>query len=194
VIAIVKLGGSLIAGNALRSWLDALKELGGRVVVVAGGGPFADAVRATQKTHGFSEDAAHHMALLAMEQFAVMLADLEPMLAPFSTQEEADEILSAGGVPVWLPTLMALEADDLPASWDVTSDSLAAWLAGRLGARDLVLVKSADTSNLSEDPADWAASGLVDKAFPGIAAAADCTPICLGPEDHRNLAAALGIE
>lgn len=194
MIAVIKLGGSLIEGASLAGWLEAIKDLGGRAVVVAGGGPFADAVRNTQKTHSFSDDAAHHMALLAMEQFALMLADLEPALVPFTTPEEADEILSAAGVPIWLPTPMVLDAPDIPASWDITSDSLAAWLAGVLGARDLILVKSVDTANLSDDPEQWAASGLVDKAFPKFTAAADCTPICLGAEQYRLLAPTLGFE
>ncbi|HET8757356.1 MAG TPA: hypothetical protein VFM58_15160, partial [Solirubrobacteraceae bacterium] len=44
--------------------------------------------------------------------------------------------------------------DGLPASWDVTSDSIAAWVAGRAGAGRLVLVKAVDGLY-----ADWPAGG-----------------------------------
>ncbi len=38
----------------------------------------------------------------------------------------------------------SLPLDELPASWDVTSDSIAAWVADRVGAGRLVLVKEVD--------------------------------------------------
>ena len=38
----------------------------------------------------------------------------------------------------------ALPLDALPASWGVTSDSIAAWVAGEVGAGRLVLVKGVD--------------------------------------------------
>jgi dihydroneopterin aldolase len=60
---------------------------------------------------------------------------------------------------------MGLAASDVPESWDVTSDSLAAWLAGTLGAARLLLVKSRDV----EPPVtarDLADAGVVDPLFP----------------------------
>src|SRR6476646_6107739 len=77
-ITVVKLGGSQARSSHLASWLDVLSRCGGRAVIVAGGGPFADAVRTTQPAMGFDDRAAHHMALLAMEQYAVALASLQP--------------------------------------------------------------------------------------------------------------------
>ena len=38
----------------------------------------------------------------------------------------------------------ALPLDALPASWEVTSDSIAAWVAAQIGAERLVLVKGVD--------------------------------------------------
>ena len=38
----------------------------------------------------------------------------------------------------------ALPLDALPASWEVTSDSIAAWVADQVGAGRLVLVKEVD--------------------------------------------------
>ncbi len=179
---VVKLGGSLAGGPYLKPWLDALSALTTRCVVVAGGGVFADTVRDAQGKFGFSDNAAHAMALLAMEQYAFMLADLAPVLTPAPTLDAIVQIGQSGRVPVWLPVGMVLGEAEIQPSWDITSDSLAAWLAGRLGARHLVLVKSAETTD-GAAPADWAASGLVDPAFPDYAERylkpARCQPHCL---------------
>ena len=44
-------------------------------------------------------------------------------------------------MPVLLPSALLAERDPLPASWAVTPDSIAAWVAGAAGAGRLVLVK-----------------------------------------------------
>ena len=75
-LTVVKLGGSLAFSDALRPWLDALSQCARHVVVVPGGGPFADAVRAAQPRMGFDDRAAHHMALSAMEQYGRALVGL----------------------------------------------------------------------------------------------------------------------
>src|SRR5882757_2855389 len=77
---VLKLGGSLASSGGLTACLAALGTLRGEIVVVPGGGFFADAVRAAQPRFGFSDRAAHHMAILAMEQYALLLVDRLPRL------------------------------------------------------------------------------------------------------------------
>jgi dihydroneopterin aldolase len=108
------------------------------------------------------------MALLAMHVSAVMLADLAE---GFTLAEETAQFEAAwtrAATPIWLPAPMVL-ASDLPASWDLTSDSLAAWIAMRVGAARLILVKSC---LLFEEPdcdaAKLAAEGIVDAGFAGM--------------------------
>lgn len=139
---VVKLGGSLAGSAQLAAWLDAIATGGGRLVLVPGGGPFADQVRESQRRWQFDDPIAHRLALLAMEQYGLMLAGLQPRLRPAASRAEIGRVLAAGDVPVWLPTRMALGRPEIPESWDVTSDSLAAWLAAQLGADGLLLVKS----------------------------------------------------
>ena len=79
-LTIVKLGGSHALGPHLRGWLDAIAARAGSIVIVPGGGPFADAVRAAQGPMGFDDCAAHHMALMAMAQFGRALESLHPLL------------------------------------------------------------------------------------------------------------------
>jgi aspartokinase-like uncharacterized kinase len=188
---IVKLGGSHAFAKHLTGWLDALALAAGRVAIVPGGGPFADAVRTAQPTMGFDDRAAHRMGLLAMEQFACALAGLQPCLRVAESAAAIRAALRSGAVPVWAPTRMVLEAEDVPSSWDVTSDSLAAWLAGALGAKLLLLVKSSETPQGPVRAADLAARGVVDPCFPRFLAASGAQAYLGGPSDHAAFAAAV---
>lgn len=142
MLTVVKVGGGLAreAGDgALRALCARIAEAGRRhpLLVVPGGGPFADAVREHDRRFGLRPRAAHRMAILAMEQFGWALADLIP-----DAQRRADlGPVRAGVVSVLLPAALLAERDPLPASWGVTSDSIAAWVAGSAGAGRLVLVK-----------------------------------------------------
>jgi len=166
---VVKLGGSWADSPCLPRWLKTLvRNGGGRVVLVPGGGPFADQVRRQQRRWGFDDRSAHRMALLAMHQYGWMLAALEDDLVPTERIESLDRSVRQGRVPVWLPALEALDAVGIPASWSVTSDSLAAWLASRLAARGVVLLKRVSAG--VPDPQALRRAGIVDAAFP------DCFP------------------
>jgi aspartokinase-like uncharacterized kinase len=166
-MVVVKLGGSLYQAAELRPWLAALKALSQQqnIIIVPGGGPFAEQVRKAQKIHGFNNIIAHHMAILAMSQFGILLSGLLPSCQPFSspTQHPITTPLS-----IWLPDKQLIEQPDLVQNWDVTSDSLALWLAQKYQAKKLTLVKC--------NPPDHVTSidklnkiGILDNAFSAIA-------------------------
>lgn len=157
----MKLGGSLAGSDLLRPWLAALA---GRpdLVLVPGGGPFADAVRAAQPKLGFDDATAHHLAMLAMEQFGRALCSLQPGLAPAGNPEEILSRLGSGLTPVWVPAAMVLADPGLHRGWDLTSDSLAAWLCGRLGGKALLLVKSCALPSGPPCLETLARAGIVD--------------------------------
>jgi aspartokinase-like uncharacterized kinase len=146
VLTVVKVGGGLGRGagdDALRALCRVLGELGERhpLLVVPGGAGFADAVRDHDRRFGLRAATSHRMAILAMEQFGWLLSDLIPRAVRCADLARASE-LAAGQAAVLLPAGLPLEA--LPASWEVTSDSIAAWAAGRVGAARLVLIKDVD--------------------------------------------------
>ncbi len=141
MLRVVKLGGSLYRSPHLAGWLAQCSNAGGSVVLVPGGGPFADQVRTAQAQLGFDDAHAHTMALLAMEQFGLALCGMAPGLEPATTPEDIAHSLARQRTPVWLPSRMCSGAPDIAESWSVTSDSLAAWLATRLQAEALALVK-----------------------------------------------------
>jgi dihydroneopterin aldolase len=188
---VVKLGGSHAFAAHLRAWVDALARCAGRLVVVPGGGPFADGVRAAQPKMGFDDRAAHHMAMLAMEQYGCALASLDRRLAPAVSLTAIRAALADGRVPVWLPTRMALAARDIPRSWDVTSDSLAAWLAGRLDARRLILVKQVVIEREAIHARELVARGIADKSFAHFLKASGAAGFIARPDDHVAIASAV---
>lgn len=188
-VTIVKLGGSLAHSPQREAWLTVLVGWGGPLILVPGGGPFAFGVRAAQEALGFDDGAAHHMALLAMEQFAIVLGTHSDVFTLTRSHRAMDEALRRGKIPIWLPTDMVLDASDVPASWDVTSDSLAAWLAKACGARRLLLIKSCDPM-APVSAHGLAADRVVDPLFPCFAAQSDADIWLAGP---ASLAGAGGI-
>jgi aspartokinase-like uncharacterized kinase len=139
VLTVVKVGGG-VGDDALPALCTTLGELGRRhpLLVVPGGAGFADAVRDADRRFALSPATSHRMAILAMEQFGWLLSELIP-----GAERRADLTrVGAGRTTVLLPAALPLDA--LPASWDVTSDSIAAWVADRAGAERLVLVKEVD--------------------------------------------------
>jgi dihydroneopterin aldolase len=186
-MVVVKLGGSLAKARTVQGWLAALSRGKGRAIVVPGGGSFADTVRDQQERLRFSDRAAHRMALLAMEQYALALADLCADMTACASAEAMRDALARGSIPVWLPAAMALADPEIPESWDVTSDSLAAWLARRLGVGRLVLVKSTMAPR-PLDPTALARRGLVDRLFPRFFDAAKLTLDWVAPGEEDRLA------
>jgi aspartokinase-like uncharacterized kinase len=152
VLTVLKVGGGLGRGagdDVLRALCSTLGELGERhpLLVVPGGAWFADAVREADRRFALPATTSHHMAVLGMEQFGWLLSELIP-----GAERSARARAVAGRTTVLLPGALAL--DRLPASWQVTSDSIAAWVAGEAGAGRLVLVKEVDGLF-----AEWPAQG-----------------------------------
>lgn len=143
---VVKIGGGVLAHaqhfDATMAAIGAASRER-RLLVVPGGGPFADMVREVDRRIRLSDGAAHWMALLAMDQYAHLVAERLAGSVLVTKRHEIAAALSAPvrRVPVLAPYRWLHEADPLPHSWDVTSDSIAAWVAGQVGARQLVLVK-----------------------------------------------------
>jgi dihydroneopterin aldolase len=164
-LAIVKLGGSHATGPHLKDWLDAIAAEAGSIAIVPGGGPFADVVRTAQASIGYDDRAAHVMAMRAMAQFGCALGSLHPAMRLAASRSAISRALKEGKIPVWSPEAMA-RAAALPESWDLTSDSLAAWLARALGAGSLVLVKHGRFEGAAIDAQDLVARGIVDPLFP----------------------------
>ena len=181
---IVKLGGSFAGDSRLADWGAMLAAAPCPVLIVPGGGPFADAVREAQGPMGYSDRAAHRMAILAMAQYGEALADRFHL--PVVATEP--EINALRGAAVWSPLASALDDPHLPASWDLTSDSIAAWLAAAIRAPGLLLVKQTLPAGL-RTAEDAAAAGLTDPLFPAYAEQLSCPVWIAGPDGAEAVAA-----
>jgi 5-(aminomethyl)-3-furanmethanol phosphate kinase len=140
---VVKVGGSLARGESLEELGARVAELGRRhrLLVVPGGGVFADAVREQDARFGLRPSTAHWMAVLAMEQYAHLLCELIPGGGLVRTLAEAEACAARGVAAVLLPWELLRHSEALPHSWAVTSDSIAAWIAREAAAPLLVLLK-----------------------------------------------------
>lgn len=184
---VVKLGGSLANSAELPLWLNVIATAGaGTVVLVPGGGPWADEVRQAQKHEGFDDRVAHRKALLAMEQYGRVLAATRPGFVPADSIVGIHEVLKKSQVPVWMPYEMVVADPSIPESWDVTSDSLAAWLAGKLNALALLLVKSFVITEPQPAIEDMVRRGWVDPGFSRFISSARYQICVLGQGDQET--------
>lgn len=142
--AVVKVGGALLElGDPFSRTLAALEQAASThtLLIVPGGGPFADTVRAVDARHSLHPSDAHWMAILGMEQFAILLAARLQRAELVHRRGEVARAHARGKLPVLAPYRWLRESDPLPHGWDVTSDSIAAWIASQVGARQLILIK-----------------------------------------------------
>jgi aspartokinase-like uncharacterized kinase len=142
--ALIKVGGSLCNAADLCAAAVAWAALAAdyRLLWLPGGGPFADRVRAVDARFRLSDSAAHWMAILAMDQYGYLLADVVPGAVLVRDLDAAADACAAGRPAILAPSTLLLREDPLPHSWQVTSDALAAWLAGYADIRRLVLLKA----------------------------------------------------
>lgn len=165
-LSVIKIGGGLAAvPGALDRVCRAVGASGRdhRILVVPGGGPFADTVREFDRTMGLSTDAAHWMAILAMDQYAHVLAERIPGAGLIEEPGALAQALPSSGVAVLAPYRWLRAADVLPHSWEVTSDSIAAFIAGAVDAVRLILIKP---SAQLPDPVDRCFAATLPAGMP----------------------------
>lgn len=137
---IVKVGGSL--SDTAGTVLEFLRSLNLGILIVPGGGVFADAVRGKK----LDDTSAHWQAISAMNRYGVYLST-------FGFPITEDPVIPVVGVSILLPEKVLQVYDPLPHSWDVTSDSIALWIADEL-KMPLILMKSCDGSLEDTDYVD----------------------------------------
>ncbi|MFW9990616.1 MAG: hypothetical protein ACFFD4_01025 [Candidatus Odinarchaeota archaeon] len=136
---LIKIGGSCLHyPQLLAQECKILSEIN-EVVLVPGGGPFADVVREQAEYFKIQDDEAHWMAVLAMNQFGYLLSKMVGNSHLCETIGEIKVVRESSPV-IWLPYLEMKKRDPLPHTWDVTSDSITAWMSTQLGTSYFVKV------------------------------------------------------
>jgi aspartokinase-like uncharacterized kinase len=167
-VIVVKVGGSLFGdarfGPALKRWIA---DQTAPVLLIPGGGAFADVVRDADRIHSLGEEASHWLALRSLSVSGALLKEL---IRPLDT-------------PILDCFDYFRDRDSLPHSWDVTTDTLALKVALDLGATELILLKSTE----NPAPGDWKRAselGFVDPYFPSLVAE---TPFPIRSVNFRGL-------
>ena len=144
---VVKIGGSLaMQPNKLKDLCAKLGEASKRhkLIVVPGGGEFADMVRMYDKEFGLPRQISHRMAILAMDQYGLFLSTLVPRSVIVNKFEDLPEAVTLHRLVVFLPSNFLFCDNSLNNSWDVTSDSIAVYITQKLGMSKTVLVTDVD--------------------------------------------------
>lgn len=145
--AVIKVGGSLAeTPRVLKALCKELSRLAEKfsVVVVPGGGKFADIVRDFDKKFAFPAALSHQLAILAMDQYGLVLSQVIPDARTCNDVDQAKRISEGQRVPIFLPSKLMFKDDALDASWDVTSDSIAAYVACKVKAPRVLFVTDVD--------------------------------------------------
>ena len=174
-LVVYKLGGSLLSLDDLAARLRCLLRArpDDRALIVVGGGLAADVVRGWSDTHALTEVAAHWLAVRSLSLNRGLVQHLLPESREVSSRDEAfhtsdSRLLLLLDVEACLLAAEREQRCPLPKCWDVTADSIAAWVAHDWAAEELVLLKSVGLPNeLTVNEA--AARGLIDPYFPLVA-------------------------
>ena len=111
---------------------------GENCLFVIGGGEFANLIRKYDALIGFSEDVTHETAIDAMDILVKLLNDKLAFTEISYTIEEAISISDLNKIPIMICSDILKENDPFAHSWDVTSDSIATYIASLLNAKLLI--------------------------------------------------------
>jgi hypothetical protein len=128
---VVKIGGSLFPRYAI-DLAERLKSTDS--LIILGGGEFANLIRKYDAEMNFSDGANHWTAIDCMDIIAKLVNDkVESAELAFSI-DEANKLSNKGFTPIFVVSEFLKKENPFECSWDVTSDSIAAYVAHVLNA------------------------------------------------------------
>ena len=147
-IAIFKIGGKILEDiENLSSTISQLEQLYKegiihKIIVIPGGGSFANFIRKVYNELKFTEEVAHWMGIISMNYNGLELNKKFPnieLIENFDKLKDNRRIFC-----VFLPYEFIKEKDNLPHSWDITSDSISLFIAKELELKECYLIKDVD--------------------------------------------------
>jgi len=133
---VVKIGGSLFPDYAIRlaEQLENTDSL-----IVLGGGEFANLIRKYDDEMGFGEETNHWCAIDCMDIIAKLVNDKVDSTKLAYSVDEAQKISDNGFTPIFVVSDFLKTEDPFECSWDVTSDSIAAYISHAINANLLIV-------------------------------------------------------
>lgn len=145
---IFKIGGSILEDfenlNSTISQLTYLyeKDIIQKIILIPGGGSFANFIRKIYSELKFTDELAHWMSIISMNYNGIELGKKFPKLEAFEDYGRLKDIEKT--FSIFLPYQFIKENDKLPHNWQVTSDSIALFIAKKLGLKECFLIKDVD--------------------------------------------------
>jgi aspartokinase-like uncharacterized kinase len=146
--AIFKIGGKIIENHqSLTTTISQLTSLYERnilykIILIAGGGSYANFIRLLDQTLHIGNDISHWMAIYTMDLNGKKISRYFPRIKKTKNFEEIEKI--ERDFIVFLPYKSLRQNDVLPHSWDITSDSITLYLASKLNLKVCYLIKDVD--------------------------------------------------
>ncbi|WP_421078419.1 [5-(aminomethyl)furan-3-yl]methyl phosphate kinase [Methanothermococcus sp. Ax23] len=147
---LIKVGGSLT--YFARHLLSELKifcsdgsDNGGenKIIVVPGGGAFANVVRDLNEKGGLNNRSSHKLATMSMDLTGIYFSEISGIKTADNLYD-AKKLLEEENIVILLPSKIVLSTDELPHSWDITSDSIAAYIARLLNLNNIIIATDVD--------------------------------------------------
>jgi 5-(aminomethyl)-3-furanmethanol phosphate kinase len=140
---VVKIGGSLFPYNAIklcesiRSFnINRTKPL--KILIICGGGLFANKIRDYDNILKFSDTANHNAAILCMDIIGTLLTDKMEGFEIVDSIKSAELVSNNRIIPVFIPSSLMEYDDPLEHSWKVSSDSIALYISNLMKAKLLI--------------------------------------------------------
>lgn len=133
---VVKIGGSLFPNYAINL---AKKLENTNSLIVLGGGEFANLIRKYDSEINFSQETNHWTAIDCMDIIAKLVNDKVESTKLAYSIDDAIAISNEGFTPIFVVSKFLREDDPFECSWDVTSDSIAAYISHLLNANLLIV-------------------------------------------------------
>lgn len=146
--AVFKIGGRILEKQLnINSTISQLNQLYRdktleKILLIPGGGSYANFIRYLDKTLDLGDDLSHWMAIHSMNYNGKLLGKKFSELTCVETLKKLNNSKSI--FAIFLPYETLRREDELPHNWDVTSDSITLYIAYKLGLQECFLIKDVD--------------------------------------------------
>jgi len=146
--AIFKIGGKILDNS--KNLINTIAQLTQlfedniikRIILIPGGGMIANFVRKIYREFQLNNNLAHWIAIYSMDYNGLGLKQKFPHLKLYKDYKELQK--ESNFISLFLPYTYLKNNDELPHTWDVTSDSITLYLAIKFGLNKCFLIKDID--------------------------------------------------